>query len=147
MNIRRIIRTALLSGVVVNSIIAIFGATAGAVLAELPGMLAALIGALAGFVLLGLTPISIGLGLRAGKGDLISPGFFAVVLGTWLLKFIAYLILVFWLGDQSWLDGMTLFFVLATSVLSGLVVEMVVLAKARVPYVSDVELPGESAER
>lgn len=142
MSLRKIIRRVLFAGVILNTVIAIFGATLGALAADLAGMLAALIGASAGFILLGLTPVSIGLGLTVGKGDLMSPGFFGVVLGTWLVKFIAYIFLVVWLGGQAWLDSLTLFLVLAASVLAGLVVELVVLAKARVPYVSDVELPG-----
>jgi len=143
MTVSQIAKRALLAGVVVTSIIAIVAATAGALIADLAGMLGAFVGAALGFALLGLTPLSIMWGFKLGKGDVLSPGFFSAVLGTWLLKFVVFLAAVFWLGDQEWLDRTVLFVTIVASVMATLVTDLVVVAKSRMPYVSDVTLPGD----
>ena len=143
MTVSQIAKRALLAGVVVTSIIAIVAATAGALISDLAGMLGAFVGAALGFALLGLTPLSIMWGFKLGKGDVLSPGFFSAVLGTWLLKFVVFLAAVFWLGDQEWLDRTVLFATIVASVIATLVTDLVVVAKSRMPYVSDVTLPGD----
>jgi hypothetical protein len=146
MTVSQIAKRALLVGVVVTSIIAIIAATAGALISGLPGMLGAFVGAALGYALLGLTPLSIMWGFRLGKGDVLSPGFFGAVLGTWLLKFVVFLAAVLWLGDQEWLDRLVLFLTIVASVLASLVTDLVVVAKARMPYVSDITLPGDKPQ-
>ena len=143
MTVSQIAKRALLAGVVVTSIIAVVAATAGALISDLAGMLGAFVGAALGFALLGLTPLSIMWGFKLGKGDVLSPGFFSAVLGTWLLKFVVFLAAVFWLGDQEWLDRTVLFVTIVASVMATLVTDLVVVAKSRMPYVSDVILPGD----
>jgi hypothetical protein len=144
MTVSQIAKRALLAGVVVTSIIAIIAATAGALISGLAGMLGAFVGAALGYALLGLTPLSIMWGFRLGKGDVLSPGFFSAVLGTWLLKFVVFLAAVLWLGDQEWLDRLVLFVTIVASVVASLVTDLVVVAKSRMPYVSDITLPGET---
>ena len=144
MTVSQIAKRALLAGVVVTSIIAIIAATAGALISGLAGMLGAFVGAALGYALLGLTPLSIMWGFKLGKGDVLSPGFFSAVLGTWLLKFVVFLAAVFWLGDQEWLDRVVLFITIVASVLASLVTDLVVVARSRMPYVSDITLPGDT---
>ena len=144
MTVSQIAKRALLAGVVVTSIIAIIAATAGALISGLAGMLGAFVGAALGYALLGLTPLSIIWGFKLGKGDVLSPGFFSAVLGTWLLKFVVFLAAVLWLGDQEWLDRLVLFVTIVASVLASLVTDLVVVAKSRMPYVSDITLPGDT---
>ena len=144
MTVAQIAKRALLAGVVVTSIIALIAATAGALISGLAGMLGAFVGAALGYALLGLTPLSIMWGFKLGKGDVLSPGFFSAVLGTWLLKFVVFLAAVFWLGDQQWLDRLVLFITIVASVLASLVTDLVVVAKSRMPYVSDITLPGDT---
>ena len=143
MTVTQVVKKALLTGLVMTSIVAIVAAIVGALVADLAGMLAALVGAAVAFALLGLTPLSIMWGFRLGKGDVLSPGFFASVLGTWLVKFVVFLAAVFWLGDQQWLERTTLFLTIVAALLVGLITDLVVVARSRMPYVSDVSLPGE----
>jgi hypothetical protein len=143
MTVTQVVKKALLTGLVMTSIVAIVAAIVGALVADLAGMLAALVGAAIAFALLGLTPLSIMWGFRLGKGDVLSPGFFASVLGTWLVKFVVFLAAVFWLGDQQWLERTTLFLTIVAALLVGLITDLVVVARSRMPYVSDVSLPGE----
>ena len=144
MNASQIVKRALWAGIIVTSVIAIVASVVGALIAELAGMLGALVGAGLGFALLGLTPLSIMWGFSLGKGDVLSPGFFGAVLGTWLLKFVVFVAAVFWLGDQAWLDRTVLFVTIVAAILAGLVTDLIVVAKSRMPYVSDISLPGDS---
>ena len=143
MNASQLVRRALSAGAIVTALIGMVAAVIGALLGELVGMLGALVGAGVGFALLGLTPVSIMWGFKLGKGDVLSPGFFSAVLGTWLVKFVVFLAAVFWLGDQTWLDSTILFVTIVASVLAGLITDLVVVAKSRMPYVSDIDLPGD----
>ena len=143
MNASQLVGRALSAGAIVTALIGMVAAVIGALVGELAGMLGALVGAGVGFALLGLTPVSIMWGFKLGKGDVLSPGFFSAVLGTWLVKFVVFLAAVFWLGDQTWLDSTILFVTIVASVLAGLITDLVVVAKSRMPYVSDIDLPGD----
>ena len=143
MSVQQVIRRALLWGIVSTAIVVIVASVAGAVVAELSGMLAALVGGAIGFVLLALTPLSIMWGFKAGRGSVLAPGFFAVVLGVWMVKFIAFVAIIFLVGDIAALHRETLFLTIVASLLVALVSDLVVVIRSRMPYV-DVELPGQS---
>ena len=49
-----------------------------------------------------------------------------------------------WLRGQAWLDPTVFFVTVIVAVIGSLVLDSVAVARTRVPYVSDVELPGES---
>ena len=104
-------------------------------------MLGAFVGVAIGFGFLALTPLSIIWGLKAGRGNMLEPGFFAVVLGMWLVKFVVFIALIFWLGDLTWAHRETLFLTIVASLLAGLTTDVVVMIRSRMPYV-DVTLPG-----
>ena len=147
MNVNAVVKKAVFTGLVMTSLVAFVAAIWGALVADIEGVWAALVGAGIAFGLLGLTPLSILWGFKLGKGDILSPGFFASVLGTWLIKFVVFLAAVFWLGDQTWLERTTLFLTIVAALLVGLVVDLVVVARSRMPYVSDVDLPGDSPNK
>ena len=144
MSVELLIRRTWLWGIVGISLVAIVSSVAGALAADLDGVLGALLGTAVGFAFLALTPLSITWALRAGRGDVLRPGFFAVVLGVWLAKFVVFLALVFWLGDVAWADSTTLFLTIVGSLLVGLIVEVTVVVRSRPPEI-DVELPGSSS--
>lgn len=135
------LRRSLVYGGAVTFAIAVVGSVTGALVSELPGMLSALIGAGMGFVFLGLTAASILLADRVTGSDLLSPAYFGIVIGSWALKFIAFLVLVITLRDAPFVDGIVLFVTLVVTVLAGLVTDIVAITRSRVPYVSDVQLP------
>ena len=143
MSVQQVIRRALFWGVVSTAIVVIVASVAGALVAELSGILAALVGGAIGFVLLALTPLSIMWGFKAGRGSVLAPGFFAVVLGVWMVKFIAFVAIIFLVGDIAALHRETLFLTIVASLLVALVSDLVVVIRSRMPYV-DVELPGQS---
>ena len=140
---QQVVKRALFWGVISTSIVVIVASVVGALVAELSGMLGALAGGAVGFLLLALTPLSIIWGFKAGGGSVLAPGFFAVVLGVWLAKFVVFIALIFLLGDLSALHRETLFLTIVAALLVGLVTDLIVVLRSRVPYV-DVELPGQS---
>lgn len=142
MSVSQVIRKALFWGAVWTSMVGIVASVAGALVAELAGMLGALVGVAIGFAFLALTPLSIIWGLKAGRGNMLEPGFFAVVLGMWLVKFIVFIALIFWLGDLTWAHRETLFLTIVASLIAGLTTDVVVMVRSRMPYV-DVALPGD----
>lgn len=138
-----VLRRALVYGTAMSFAIAIIGSVAGALVAELPGMLSALIGAGMGFVFLALTAASILLADRVTGSDLLSPAYFGIVIGAWILKFVVFLVLVFTLRDAAFVEPVVLFVCLVAAVIGGLVTDIIAVTRSRVPYVSDVRLPGK----
>ena len=138
-----VLRRALVYGAGLSFAIVIIGSVIGALVAGLPGTLSALIGAGMGFVFLGLTAASILLADRVTGSDLLSPAYFGIVIGAWMLKFIVFIALVFALRDATFVDPVVLFVTLVAAVISGLISDMVAVTRSRVPYVSDVRLPSK----
>ncbi|MCW4386661.1 hypothetical protein OH146_12845 [Salinibacterium sp. SYSU T00001] len=137
-----VLKRVLLFGSLLALVIAVVGSLVGFAIAGMSGVASALVGTGMAMVFLGVTSLSI---IIASRFDLAA--FFGIVMGAWLLKFIVFLVLVFVLRDQPWVHTQVLFFSLVAAVIGTLVVDVVVIAKARMPYVSDVTLPGESDER
>ncbi len=136
------LRLSIVYGASLSVAIAVVASVVGALVAGLPGLLSGLIGAGMGFVFLAVTAGSILLADRATKGDLLSPAYFGIVLGAWLLKFALFLVLVFTLRDAAFVEPTVLFIALVVAVLGGLVVDLVAVSRARVPYVSDSRMSG-----
>jgi hypothetical protein len=141
-----VLRRALAWGGLLAAIILVVSAVLGLVFAGVPGLLGALIGTLMAVVFMGITAASILLANRFAGSDLFVGAFFGIVLGGWLLKFVVFIVLVVLLRDASWLDTTVLFLSLVAGVIASLVVDVLVVAKSRLPYVSDVELPKPPAE-
>ena len=130
-------------GAVLGAGIAVIGSIIGLVVDGQRGLVSALVGAVIAFLFVAITAGSVLLGIRVGRGDILHPAFFSIVLGGWLLKFIAFLVLVIILKDQPWINTVVLFITIVAAVAGSLIVDVVVIAKSRMPYVSDVSLPGD----
>lgn len=145
MTVAPILTRALRYGLLLALAVAVVGAAVGLLVAGTPGLVAALVGAGIAAVFTGMTAASILIASRAAKGDLGGPVFFGIVMGSWLLKLIVFLVLVIWLRGQDWLDPYVFFGSVVAVVLGSLVLDVVAFQRARVPYVSDVTLPGEGS--
>lgn len=100
------------------------------------GVVGGLIGtAMGGFFLL-LTIGSIAFANRFVESPVYIGVFFGIVLGCWLLKFIAFIVSVLLLRGQPWLDTNILFFGLIASVLASLVLDVIVVTRSRIPIIS-----------
>jgi len=123
--------------------IAIIGSIVGFVVDAERGIVSALVGAAIAFGFVAITAVTVLAGIRTSKGDMLHPSFFAIVLGGWFAKFVLFLVLIVVLKDQPWVNTVVLFLTLVVGVVGSLAVDVIVIARSRMPYVSDVTLPGE----
>jgi hypothetical protein len=126
---------------IVIGLLAVGGAVVGYMVSGVTGMISGLLGAAMWLVFLALTAVSIQLAIRATKDDPGSPVFFAIVLGSWVLKLVLFVVLSIWLRSQPWLDPTVFFVTVIIAVIGSLVFDVIAFQRARVPYVGDVELP------
>ncbi|WP_353827418.1 hypothetical protein [Agromyces sp. SYSU T0242] len=136
-----VLRRALLWGVLIAAAIAIVGGAIGFAVSGTAGLLGALIGTLMSMVFMGITGASILLANRFAGSDVFVGAFFGIVLGGWLLKFVVFIVLVVLLRGADWLDPVVLFLSIVAGVIGSLVVDVLVVARSRLPYASDAELP------
>lgn len=125
-------RTLVLGGVFIAGL-AVVGAIVGALVSGGEGAIGALVGAVIGGVMVALTAVSI---LVANRLDI--GGFFAVVLGMWLAKFVLFVIAALVLRDQPWLNSTAMFVTIIVAVLGSLAIDVLVVSRSRMPNVSDI---------
>lgn len=125
-------RTLVIGGILVLAL-AVVGTVVGWFAAGGEGAIGSLLGAIVGGVMVLLTAASI---LVANRLDI--GGFFAVVLGTWLAKFVLFVIAALVLRDQPWLNSTAMFVTIIVAVLGSLVIDVVVVSRSRLPHVSDI---------
>jgi drug/metabolite transporter (DMT)-like permease len=136
-----VLRRALAWGGILAAIVLVVSGILGLVFAGAGGLVSALVGTLMAVVFMGITAASILLANRFASSDVFVGAFFGIVLGGWLLKFIVFIVLVIVLRDAPWLNPTVLFLSLVAGVIASLVVDVLVVAKSRIPYASDVRLP------
>jgi hypothetical protein len=140
-----ILTRALRYGGFVAVAVAVVAGGIGLVVAGVPGLLGGLGGAALSAVFLGLTAGSMLVAGRVTKGDTGSPAFFGIVLGVWALKFVVFIVVALLFRGQAAVDPYVFFFSVIAAVLGSLLADIVAVVRTRVPYVSDVVLPGEGA--
>jgi len=138
-----VLRDVLKYGLILAAVIAVVGMLLGGLFAGWVGVTSALIGTAMAAVFLSITALSILIANRFIGTDLFVGLFFGIVLGGWIVKFVLFLVLAILLRDQPWINPVVLFLSLIAGVIGSLVVDMIVVFRSRVPYVSDVTLPGE----
>lgn len=123
--------------------IAVLGGGIGFFAAGTPGLVSALLGTAMSVFFMGVTAGSILLALRVSRDPASIGTFFGIVMGGWLVKFVAFLVIVFSLKGQPWLEPVVLFLSIVAGVLGSLAIDVIVIAKSRTGYVSEVSLPTE----
>lgn len=140
-----VFRASLIWGAAVTAIIAVVGGVVGVFVDGSRGLVSALLGAVVALVFLSVTAVSILLANRKAGSDLFVPIFFAGVMGGWLVKFVVFLVLAWAVKQQEWVNDTIFFLAVIAGVIGSLVVDGVVVAKVRVPYVSDETLPNDES--
>jgi len=125
-------------GGVLTAGLAVVGSVVGWLVDNERGIPSALIGAAIAGLLLAVTSGSILLAGRVTKWDILNPAFLIIVMGGWLLKFAAFIVILVLLKDQPWINSLVLFLAVIVAVIGSLVIDMVVIARSRIPL---VELP------
>lgn len=134
---------ALVYGAMLTVGIAVVGSIIGYLVAGVPGLVSALIGAGLTALFMGFTALSIVIASRVTQDEPSSTLFFGIVLGMWLLKFVVFIVILVLLRDQSFIQPLVMFFAILAAVIGSLVVDVVAFLRARVPYVGDIALPGD----
>ncbi len=109
--------------------IALLGSLVGYLVADMPGVWAALAGSSAAFVFMALTVLSIYFGSRFSVGILMG-----LVLGGWLVKMVLFMILFTYLNQADWLTQAArpiVFFTVVLAVVLGLILDVWIVSKAR----------------
>jgi uncharacterized membrane protein YjjP (DUF1212 family) len=141
-----VLRRILAYGGWVALLIAVIGSLAGFLVDGGTGILSALIGTAMSVAFMGITAGSILLANRVAGNESAIGGFFGIIMGGWLLKFVVFLVLLVVLQDREWIQPMVLFFCIIAGVVGSLVVDAVVVMRSRMPYVSDAALPTAPAD-
>lgn len=134
--VQKTLRAALIYGAIASVVIAVLGSIIGGMVAGTPGVVSALIGAGVGFLFVGVTALSVLLAASLTRDDPGNPLFFGVIMGAWLIKFVAFLASVLLLRDQSFIDPIVLFVCLVASAILSVTGDVVAALRSRVPYVA-----------
>ncbi|HMH57837.1 MAG TPA: hypothetical protein VK537_01520 [Galbitalea sp.] len=137
---------ALRYGAILTIAVVIVGSIIGYLVGGVPGLVSALMGAGVTAVFMGLTAASFVVASRVAhlpEGIVV---YYGIILGTFLVKFVIFLVLVISLRGAHWLNPTIFGFTTIAAVLGTLVVDGLAVGLGRVPYV-DASLPGDTAAR
>ena len=114
------------------AVIAVVGGLVGFLVAGGNGLISALIGALVAFLFSILTIASVFVGSK-----LSITGFYALVLGGWLIKIVLFGIILVLLRGQPFIEGGVLFATVVVTILGTLAVDSFAALRARIPVVDE----------
>jgi hypothetical protein len=143
-HVRPVFRRILLQGAVLAVALAVVGGVVGLLVAGGPGLAGGLIGAVMSVVFCGLTAVSVLLAIRFSHGQMISGAFFGTIMGTFLVKFVLFIVVLVSLKDRDWVSTPVLAVAIIVGVVGSLVIDVSVIARSRVPI--GVSLPGDGAD-
>jgi hypothetical protein len=123
--------------------VAIVGSTIGYLLEGVPGLVSALLGAVLAAVFMGLTAVSVIIASRLSPNGESIGLYFGVISIGWLVKVIVFVAVALILREQSWMIPYAFFWSALVAVIGSLIADAVAFARARVPYVGDIALPGD----
>lgn len=121
-----VFRKVILLSLGVVAIVAVGGAAIGFVVAGQSGVISALAGAVVALLFSILTVASFWIGSK-----LPLAGFYGLVMGGWLLKFVVFALALLVLRDADFISGPVFFVALVAAVLGGLAVDSWVVLRAR----------------
>lgn len=139
--VRRVLRRALRNLLILLALLTVVGVGVGWAVAQWAGVWGALIGAGVALVFSGTTVLS---HLRTADSPVTTTG--AVILGAWLVKMLALVILFAVLDDLQFYDRNVLVLVLVLGVLGSAYLDYLAVTTGRVPYVEPAPRPRPPAE-
>ena len=121
---------------VATVVLAVVFSGIGYAVSALPGLYGGLLGAVGAGFFLGMTLASMAFANRFHASDAYLPLFFAIVLGGWLLKLVIFIVAALLIRSQDWLDQQILFIAIVAGAVISLVIDVVIIGKARIPTVA-----------
>ncbi|MBK0418440.1 3-oxoacyl-ACP reductase [Leucobacter sp. CSA1] len=132
-----ILLKALRWGVLASVLLVILFGVIGWLVSGRTGLIGGVMGAGFAGVFLALTIGSITFANRFIGSDMYVVAFFGIVMGSWVVKFVAFIVAAVLLRDQPWLNPTVLFLGVISGVVVSLIIDVVVVAKSRIPVISD----------
>jgi energy-converting hydrogenase Eha subunit B len=129
-NLSAMFRKALISTSVLVGLIALLGMGIGYLAVGSIAIASALIGSAIALVFSSVTILSIWFGSKLGLN-----GFFALLLGGWLVKIVVFALALSALSSAEFISGPVLFIAVVASVIGTLAIEMWVVLSSRVPTI------------
>ena len=136
MNAQKILTEILRYTGVLAIAIAVLGGGLGYVFASTTGLISALIGTALAVVFASITAISIIAAMRYSIG-----AFFGIVMGAWLLKIAVFIVILALLRDAAFVQPIVLFLTVIAGAVGTMLIDVLVVYRSRLGYVSEVELP------
>jgi hypothetical protein len=137
-----VLRRALRYGVILTIAVIVIGSIIGYLVGGVPGLVSALIAACVTAVFMGLTAVSFVVASRVAKLPEGIAVYYGIILGTFIVKFVIFLVLVISLRGVHWLNPTVFGFTTIAAVLGTLIVDGLAVGLSRVPYV-DAARPEE----
>jgi hypothetical protein len=144
MNNTTILTRALRYGAILTIIVLVVGGLIGFLVGGVAGLVSALLGTGVTAVFMGLTGGSFVVASRVAKLPEGIAVYYGIILGTFIIKFVIFLILVISLRHVAWLNPTVFGLTTIAAVLGTLIVDTLAVVRGRVPY-TDAVLPGENA--
>jgi hypothetical protein len=131
-NLKQLFSLVVKYSLILVAVIAIAGGLIGFLISGTNGLVSALIGAAIAFLFSIMTIISVFIG---SKLDIT--GFYAVVLGGWLVKIVIFGIVLVALRGAEFIDGPVLFATVVATIMGTLAVDSLAALRARIPAVDE----------
>lgn len=138
-----IMRAVLVWSAVVCGAILLGAAAIGFLVAGQPGMWSGAVGGVIGFAFPALTAASILFANRWFGTPNYLVIFFGLFMSVFVVKMIVFIVALNLVFGLDWVVRGMLFAALVATAIASLVVDVVVVAKTRLPAVSDIDLPGD----
>lgn len=137
-----ILRSAFRWSIIIGAALLLVLGIVGALIDGLTGLITAGIGVLIAVGFMAITAGSILIANRFAGSDVFVGAFFGIVMGGWLLKFVLFIVAMLLLRGAPWVHTGLLFASLIAGILGSLAVDVIVLSRSKLPYVSDAKLPS-----
>lgn len=150
MTIQDVMRRVLAYGGLLALGVALVGGIVGFVVSGWTGVVSALVGCVIAIAFCSLTAVSVLVGFKVSRGELLHVGFFGVLLGGMLLKFVVFVAVILALQGQTWLSGGVVFGTILAAVIGSLVVDVLVIGRSKQPTIdepAEEETQGRPARR
>lgn len=138
-----ILRRVLVYTGVLALILAVGGGLIGYLTAGINGLWSVLLGTVVAVAFSAITAASL---WAAIKFDIIL--FFGIVMGSWLVKMVLFIVALLLLRDQPFIEPLPLFLALVVAIVGTVTIDAIVVVRSRMSYVSDAATPepGEQSQ-
>lgn len=138
-----IMRNVLVWSAIMSGVVLVVTGIIGVVVGGSAGLWSAVLGTVIGFLFPALTAATILFANRFFGTPNYLVIFFGVFMGVFLVKIVAFIVALKIVFGLDWVVSGVLYGALMATAIGSIVVDIAVIAKMRIPAVSDIALPGD----